>query len=232
MPNITKDTPTKPIQINGVILEAPVPYDEGHPLTKNEAAALNQTYLENVGNNFRGKVEAALRHMIAARSLPDGTEPSVEQIKAVSKQDLADFRKALGEDGGQALVDTKELQAGMNKLVEAYEFGVRRTSSVEVVDPVTKEARAVAKTALTNNLRNRKVKLSTVSKEWYAQSIDAVLDKEGHDPVQAAQIWKIAARRVKAASEVASLALDKVNLAGMSKDEPADEALVGDAPAA
>jgi hypothetical protein len=44
----------------GLMLPMEPPYEEGHTLTENEAAALNQTYMENLGNNYRGKIQKAL----------------------------------------------------------------------------------------------------------------------------------------------------------------------------
>lgn len=47
------------ITIAGHTFKAPLRYAEGHELTANEAGALNQTYHENLRNNFAGKVKAA-----------------------------------------------------------------------------------------------------------------------------------------------------------------------------
>jgi len=43
--------------IAGVTFEAPERFAEGHTLTAVEAAALNQTYYENLSNNFSPKVK-------------------------------------------------------------------------------------------------------------------------------------------------------------------------------
>lgn len=47
------------ITIAGEVFHAPVRYEEGHELTAGEAAALNQTYHENLRNNFAKKVKDA-----------------------------------------------------------------------------------------------------------------------------------------------------------------------------
>lgn len=52
--------PLKDITIQGVSLDVPVPYEEGHVLRPNEANTLNQTYHENLRNNFAGEVKDAL----------------------------------------------------------------------------------------------------------------------------------------------------------------------------
>lgn len=45
------------LTIAGVTFEAPERFKEGHVLTAVEAAALNQTYYENLSNNFSPKVK-------------------------------------------------------------------------------------------------------------------------------------------------------------------------------
>jgi hypothetical protein len=59
MPEITESTPRTNITIAGETFTAPQPYAEGHVLSGNEATALNQTYAENLRNNFASKVKAA-----------------------------------------------------------------------------------------------------------------------------------------------------------------------------
>lgn len=55
--------------------KVPVRYAAGHTLTENEAAALNQTYWENLRNNFAGKVsdgnEAGLDDETLQKQLDD-----------------------------------------------------------------------------------------------------------------------------------------------------------------
>ena len=48
------------ITIAGKQFTAPLRYEEGHELNANEAAALNQTYHENLRNNFAGRVKEAV----------------------------------------------------------------------------------------------------------------------------------------------------------------------------
>lgn len=47
------------ITIAGHTFNVPVRYEEGHELTAGEASALNQTYHENIRNNFAKKVKDA-----------------------------------------------------------------------------------------------------------------------------------------------------------------------------
>src|SRR5215471_12844559 len=48
------------ITIAGKTFNAPVRYEEGHELTSGEANALNQTYHENLRNNFAKRVKDAI----------------------------------------------------------------------------------------------------------------------------------------------------------------------------
>ena len=48
------------ITIAGKTFNAPLRYEEGHELSAGEAAALNQTYHENLRNNFAKKVKDAI----------------------------------------------------------------------------------------------------------------------------------------------------------------------------
>lgn len=51
------------IQGHNFTLGRAVPYTTGHPLTEVEASVLNQTWLENLRNNFAAKVKAALEKL-------------------------------------------------------------------------------------------------------------------------------------------------------------------------
>lgn len=44
------------ITIKGTTFEMPDRYAAGHVVNENEASVLNQTFMENIGNNFRSKV--------------------------------------------------------------------------------------------------------------------------------------------------------------------------------
>lgn len=51
---------SKTITISGQNFEVSAPYTEGHAITAVEAKVLNQTRAENIGNNFRKAVTAAV----------------------------------------------------------------------------------------------------------------------------------------------------------------------------
>lgn len=76
MPEITSDTARTEITIAGETFRVPQPYTAGVVLNANEASALNQTYAENLRNNFASKVKAAqeagtFEHDVLQGSLDD-----------------------------------------------------------------------------------------------------------------------------------------------------------------
>lgn len=206
MPPITSETPRKNIRVAGIILSAPTPYAEGHVLTANEAAAINQTYLENLGNNFRTRAEQFIRAAIA------GLSASEEEIKAVTKEQINSFLEEL--DDNQSQLPVADIQKSFDEAVAAYEFGVRRTSSVEVIDPVTREARSLAKEMLKTALKKKGIKLNTVSADWYDREIGKLLAPE-HP--KSAGILKDAKRRVAIAQQASTEALDDLDFDGIEK---------------
>jgi hypothetical protein len=59
VPDITPETTRSEITIAGKTFTVPAPYTEGHVLTANEASSLNQTFAENLRNNFAKRVKEA-----------------------------------------------------------------------------------------------------------------------------------------------------------------------------
>ena len=59
MPTVTTETPRDDFTIAAETFSVYQPYAEGHALTANEAASLNQTYAENIRNNFAKTVKTA-----------------------------------------------------------------------------------------------------------------------------------------------------------------------------
>lgn len=51
---------TDSITIAGKTFQVPLRYEEGHAINAAEARALNQTFMENLGNNIRKKVKDAI----------------------------------------------------------------------------------------------------------------------------------------------------------------------------
>lgn len=60
MPEINESTPREEYTIAGKSFSLFQPYAEGHVLTAGEAGALNQTFAENIRNNFAKSVSSAV----------------------------------------------------------------------------------------------------------------------------------------------------------------------------
>lgn len=56
---ITAETARRAATIQGLEIQVPTPFNEGHVLTVNEAAAMNQLFIENIRNNNARHVQAA-----------------------------------------------------------------------------------------------------------------------------------------------------------------------------
>lgn len=163
---IPANTPRRAITVQGLTLQAPAPYTEGHTLIANEAAVLNQTLAENLRNNFAS---------VVAKAVKDAGVKDVSELPAEK---------------------TSALQAEFDKYVETYEFGVHR-SGVRVVDPIEREAIAIAEEAIKTALRQRNLKVTGeggVGKEKFNELVAQFAGRE--------DIRKEAERRVKNASKI------------------------------
>jgi hypothetical protein len=101
-------------------------FEEGHQLTEIEADVLNQTYYENLRNNFAGRIKAARKE----HNVEEG-QPLPEHVYQNLQGDFATYAKE-------------------------YEFGVRRTSTGPGADPVRAAALTMARTAIKDALRQAK----------------------------------------------------------------------------
>lgn len=76
------------ITIAGHAFNVPVRYEEGHELTAGEASALNQTYHENLRNNFAKKVKDA------------GANPDLAALQAELDQYAESYQFGVRTGGG------------------------------------------------------------------------------------------------------------------------------------
>lgn len=136
MPEITQDTPVKEIQIQGLFFEAPLPYEEGHELTAGEASALNQTYHENVRNNFAGTIKKAT---------------TVENGEDRAVSDLDENEKG-------------QLKSQFAAVCDAYEFGAGRSGG-RTGDPVKAQAIDLATAEVKRALKAKGYTISKVEPE-------------------------------------------------------------------
>lgn len=95
---IDANTPRKEITIKNELFIVPTPYAEGHVLTANEANALNQTYHENLRNNFASAVTAALQDAKA------GTAPfNRDALQAALDEYIAEYEFGSRRQGSVAV---------------------------------------------------------------------------------------------------------------------------------
>lgn len=183
--NITETTPSNAIVIAGLSLSVFAPIAEGHVCTVNEAAALNQTFAENIRNNFAGKVKAAVED----KALEVGYLSTDEGGKVIG--DMTD--EQLTEV--HALVDLSEIQAALDEYQREYEFGARRSGSgaPRVTDPVEIEALGIARQKVRDAIKAKGHKLSEVGTEKINELAKQVLETYPQIREQAKSI--VAARK-------------------------------------
>lgn len=102
----------KTVKIGGVELELEMPYAEGHVLTAGEAAQFNQTFRENVGNNFRKTIE---------KMIEEGKEAS--EIQTAFDEYVNSYEMGARKAGGGPRLDPvdREMRALAKKaLQEAF----------------------------------------------------------------------------------------------------------------
>ena len=167
---------TDQITIAGQTFSVPLRYTAGHVLTEGEASALNQTYHENLRNNFAKTVKEA-------RVVPpanEGDEPGTREL------DDADIAR---------------LQSGLDTYAASYEFGVRVASTRTPADPIGREAVNLAKEAIRAKLREHK---KTASAEQIAELAAALVEKDTRFRAVAEQ--RIAAAKAVAEVSLGDLA--------------------------
>jgi len=220
---VTETTPRKNIQVGGVILKAPTPFEEGHTLSANEAAAINQTYLENLGNNFRSFVTKAKKLYILGKE-----DAKADELKTVTDAQVKKLDAELEASGGNGgILNIAGLQSAFDEMIQGYQMGVRRTSSVTAYSPEERAARAIAKDKLKNALSKRGTKLNTVSADWWEREIARLLDKE--NPVLKGEknitedIWGTAERQVRLLAQAAQEGLDDLDMSGIEKEDDTEE---------
>jgi hypothetical protein len=120
------------------------------------------------------------------------TATEASQLNQVFCENIGNnFRSKVKEmlEAGQSAED---IQAAFDAYVEVYEFGSRRVSSgtKRTADPIEKEARALAKRALTEFFRKKEIDFSSLSVDEKDQALRTYMEKHG------AKVREIAARRV------------------------------------
>lgn len=176
------------IVIQGYDFTIPAPYAEGHALTANEAAAFNQLYAENIRNNSASRIKAAKE---AAEK--QGVEFSLDT-----------WMVGEGEDA-------VTLRASIEDYAAGYEFGARRTSTKEPVDPVQREAFRIAKEVVSKQLSDKGIKQKDLAEGVYDAHVETVSKLE--------KVQKLAAKRVKEREGLLGEDFDLGDIATKSADE-------------
>lgn len=120
------------------------------------------------------------------------TAAEASQLNQVFCENIGNnFRSKVKEmlEGGSTVDD---IQAAFDAYVESYEFGSRRasTGTKRSADPVEKEARALAKRALTEFFKKKDIDYSSLSVDEKEQALRTYMEKHGE------KVREIAARRV------------------------------------
>lgn len=134
--------------IQNIPFEAAAPYAEGHVMSKQEAAVLNQTRVENLRNNFAGVIKKKIEAI--AKEEPPRTELSEDEIAAL-KEEFASYE-------------------------DSYEFQGKRTSRAPV-DPVKREAVRMAKDTITTALRGKGIDPKNLVEGKMEELISGYLEK-------------------------------------------------------
>jgi hypothetical protein len=123
------DAPRRDITVQGLILQYPQPYEVGHQLIEGEVVAINQTFGENLRNNFAGKVKKACEEA--------GVENSSElpaETKAQLQKDFDTFAEGyeFGARGGRETdpVKSKALELATNKVKASLKAKGHKLSEV------------------------------------------------------------------------------------------------------
>lgn len=169
----TDQTKFSSITIQGVELEVPQPYAEGHVLKAGEASALNQTLAENLRNNFAPVIKKVAAEYRKTNSLADDAEVPASAF------------------------DTDALQQQLDQYANDYEFGVRTGGGPRAPkDPVEREAYRIATEKVKTALTAKNIKINSVSKERMDELVRGVIAKYP-------AITEEAQRRVNSAGQIA-----------------------------
>ena len=147
-------------------------------------AASNIREITIQGTELSIEVPYAEGHVLSAAE--------ASQLNQVYAENVGNnFRAKVKEmlEGGSSVDD---IQAALDAYTESYEFGTRRASSgtKRTVDPIEKEARALAKRALTEFFKKKDIDYSSLSVDEKEQSLRTYMEKHGE------KVREIAARRV------------------------------------
>lgn len=181
---------TQTLRISGIDFVADVPYREGHVLTKAEAQVLNQTYGENLGNNFRGRIKKAQTDAVAA---------------LVKDWEVAGSQGAKPETAELTPAAIDALRNEFAAYEADYEFNGKRVARPKG-SAEDREANKLAKAKILEALKKKDIDPKTITDEKWVELIAQVLER---NPA----IREEAKRRVEAAKAIAQETMDLPELA-------------------
>lgn len=167
MPTVTADTPRRAITVQGLTLQAPAPYAEGHQLSATEANVLNQTYSENLRNNFASQLQSKTKESL-------GKDATDEQVAAAIKGMRAE-----------------EVQGDFDAYASKYEFGVRVGGGGRSADPVERMMKEIAENRVSEALKAKGIQKSKLDKGVFSQRVEQFIAKYEPD------LRKMAEKQVK-----------------------------------
>lgn len=179
--------PVATLTIQGIHFTAPTPFAEGHVCSLEESRALNQTFGENLRNNFASVVRDAKVKAATDAGTITAESPKADVDAAVSNVTLDDTTVAA----------LKEKFAAYSA---EYKFTAKRQSRAPV-DPVEREAFKLAKAAVETKLREKNIDKKAL-KEGQLESLVTSLLAKVPDYREEAK------RRVEAMKSTANTALD------------------------
>ena len=159
------DSPRKSITVAGLVLSGPIPYTEGHVLVANEAMTLNQTWLENLRNNFAAK---ANKHLVdLGHSKKDESGDDIATPEECTAESLA------------------VIQAAFLDYAAGYEFGVRGGREA---DPVRAQALEMAKGKVREKLKAGGYTLSDVGNDRIKELAEQGIERNPNFMIKAKEI--------------------------------------------
>jgi hypothetical protein len=161
---------SREVQIGGVLVTVSQPYVEGHVCTPAEAKALNQTRTENISNALRKKIQDL------------GTAAENEEGKT--------FYQFTDEALAQAAQMVAEYDAEYVFTLASVGGGRR------AIDPLEKECIAIARQAISAELKKKGVKLKDLPEGKMDEFIEQYKDND--------KIVALAKKRIKERESLAS----------------------------
>lgn len=136
---IAANSPKASVTIQGLTFDLPSPFAEGHPLKANEADVLNQTFHENVRNNFASKVNSAKETAEKAGSAVD-----VASLQAQLVTYLVEYEFGARRGGGRTAdpVEREAIDIATTAVRDALKKKgiVLKTVSAEQMDKFVNDA--------------------------------------------------------------------------------------------